>query len=107
MSLFEIPAPIVKLEMGGANYGMWAFVTGITLQALGLLEQSPSRAPVLLPLLLLYFRPLATAGKEVITGESPCTPAPVAPPRPPVTVAKEVIDSANKDFKAYQSTLDV
>ncbi|CAL4970433.1 unnamed protein product [Urochloa decumbens] len=80
MDSFEIPTPIVKLEMGGANYGMWAFVTRINLQALGLFEH--------------------------ITGESPCPPAPVPPPRPPASAAKEVIDAANKDFKAYQSALD-
>ncbi|XP_034585273.1 uncharacterized protein [Setaria viridis] len=80
MSWFEIPEPIVKLELGGVNYGLWALVTRITLQARGLWGH--------------------------ITGESACPPAPVPPPQPQANAAKEVVDAANKAFKDYQSALD-
>lgn len=77
MSSFEIPEPIIKLELNGTNFGQWAFVTRVSLQARGLWGH--------------------------ITSESPCPPAPVPPPQPPATAPKEVTDASNK---AYQSALD-
>jgi hypothetical protein len=77
---FEIPEPIVKLELDGTNYGRWALLARVTLRACGLWGH--------------------------ITGENACPPAPVPPPQPQANAAKEVVDAANKAFKDYQSAMD-
>lgn len=77
MASFGIPEPLVKLELSGTNYGRWAWMTKITLQAQGLWEH--------------------------ITGERACPPFPAPPPHPPATADKEVTDAANT---AYLSALD-